>query len=1015
MGPDVWELFEDGNGDDEVAAIIRLGHYSALPKGVRVVTQFSEIITIRTTRANIPKVSSAAEVADIAAGNTYMGPDVEFEASDSAELSSDTVLPTDERRPKDEAATGRGVVVGVVDWGFDFAHPDFRNRDGSTRILALWDQRGSKLPNSPQPFGYGVVHDRDAINRALKQKDPYIALGYHPADADTGIGCHGTHVLSIAAGSGGEARPAGIAPEADLVVVHNAPWDEVDTGRLGDSVTLLEGIDFIARTAGNRPWVINLSMGRHGEQHDGSTLIEQGLDAAIRSAPGRAVCLSAGNYFNKRIHASGQLRPTQERKLVWEIVAGKPTYNQLEFWYSWQDKFELAVQSPDGSITARARIGDRAKFMVGGKEVGNVYHRTQEPNNLDNHITVYLYKDAPTGDWEITLIGVDVIDGRYHAWVERDVSCPKCQSRLRPEDADPKSTTGTICNGRRTLAVGAYDKHDPEMRLGHFSSVGPTRDGRLKPDLCAPGVSVLAARSAPRKKHEPVQLLTRMSGTSMAAPHVTGTVALMFQAAPRMLRIEETHNLLLQSVRKVSVPEDIPERIGIGFLDTEEAVESARNIRKVTSNFKQTTVQSASPPKASSKTLEAESEVSELFDSEVAQELFEGRADAEFEDSENSTYQNTFHRIASDITSAFEGGKTGTLNLYDLGIISYGKHQATLHSGTLLGILKRFTEISSSDIATRMSPYLDRVKQKDESLREDAEFIHLLKEAAKEPEMDRAQDEEFGRQYWQPAKAKAAKSNIKSALGHAIFYDTRIQGGLEQVAKSVEKRLSGKTGEIVNGKEITEMESLRAFVEERIQRNLRISAYQKKQAAELNKNAQELEDAAAADPARAQELKHQAAEKRKKAKEYAANSAALVVSSTKTRGPTFTALVESGDLDLYDGDAAKIYLKGKPGVAVESLKPGATIDAEVSSDMEFFANQAGSSDYESAFALDNLELAPCRYECDTASDSSSIPTASETTRASTDRPIPELAEGGEHIELLDPAFATQANSGNGAN
>ena len=946
MGPDLWELFEDGKGDDEVAAIIRLGHYAVLPKGVRVVTQFSEIVTVRTTRANIPNLSGAPEVADIAAGATYLGPDVELETADSAEISSDTVLPTDERRPHDLKATGRGVVVGLVDWGFDFAHPDFLNKDGTTRILALWDQRGSKLPNSPAPFGYGVVHDRNGINNALKQKDPYAALGYHPADADPGFGCHGTHVLSIAAGGGGDNRPTGIAPEADLVVVHNAPWDELDTGRLGDSVTLLEGIDFIARTAGDRPWVINLSMGRHGEQHDGTTLIEQGLDSAIRLAPGRAICLSAGNYFDKHIHASGQLRPTQERTIVWEVVEGKPTSSQLEFWYSWQDKFEVTVRSPDGSIAARAKIGDRSKFMVGGKEVGNIYHRGQEPNNLDNHITIYLYEEAPTGEWEVTLIGTDVIDGRYHAWVERDVSCPSCQAHLRQEDSDPRSTTGTICNGRRTLAVGAYNKHDPEMRLGHFSSVGPTRDGRLKPDLCAPGISVLAARSAPRPAHDPVQLCTRMSGTSMAAPHVTGTVALMFQAAPRRLRIEETHNLLLQSARKVSIPEDIPERIGIGFLDIEEAVDAAASLRGATANFKQTTVQSTAPkPKAGgqdsetkprgidSETIPRESESNEAesmngFDDQAAQEGFEGRSEGEFDSSEVSPYQNTFHRIASDITSAFEGGKIGTLNLYDLGIITYGKHQATLHSGTLYPILKRFTELSSTATSTAMAGYLKRVEARDETLREDSAFIALLKEAAKEDEMDRAQDQEFTLQYWEPAKRKAAKDNIKTALGHAIYYDTKIQGGLEYLAGLTQKKLGGTTGQTVAGKEILEEDSLRTFVLQRIQWNLGLSANQKKKAEDLNQSAQALEASAAADPdpAHANELKQQAAELRKKAARQAANGAALEVSSKKTRGPSWTGLVESGDLNLYGGDAKKIYLKGKSGVAIDALTPGATID-----------------------------------------------------------------------------------------
>jgi subtilisin family serine protease len=595
MGPDLWELFEEGKQDDEIAAIIRLGHSAVIPKGVRVVTQFSEIVTVRLKRANIPNVSGAPEVASMIAGDLYLGPDVELE---SAELSSDTLLPTDERRPQDESATGRGIVVGAVDWGFDFAHPDFRHRDGTTRILALWDQRGGKRPDSPKPFGYGVVHDREAINRALKEKDPYQALHYHPADADTGIGSHGTHVVSIAAGTGGERRPEGIAPEADLVLVHNAPFDEEESGKLGDSVTLLEGLDFIARTAGDRPWVVNTSLGRHGEQHDGSTLIEQGFDAAVTGAPGRAICMSAGNYFDKRIHASGQLRPTQSRTFVWEINQGpNPTdNNQLEVWYSWQDKFEAAVRSPDGSIVTRAKIGDRAKLMVGGKEVGNVYHRGQEPNNLDNHIVIFLYKEAPAGAWEVTLIGDDVIDGRFHAWIEREVACPRCQSHFRAQDADPRSTTGTICNGRRTIAVGAFDNHDPEQRLGHFSSAGPSRDGRLKPDLCAPGVSVLAARSTPRDNHDGVSLVTRMSGTSMAAPHVTGTVALMFQAAPRKLRIEETHNLLLENTRRVAVPEEIPDRIGIGFLDVREAVEAARKVSGTSGvGFRQTVVQTPAP------------------------------------------------------------------------------------------------------------------------------------------------------------------------------------------------------------------------------------------------------------------------------------------------------------------------------------------------------------------------------------------------------------------------------------
>lgn len=941
MGPDLWELFEDGSEMDEIAAIIRLGHSAVVPQDVRLVSEFGEIITVRLKRGSVPRVSGAMEVASMVAGDSYLGPEVELDSINGPELSSDTVLPTDERRPKDEKATGRGVVVGVVDWGFDFAHPDFRNADGSTRILALWDQRGGKRSGSPPPYGYGVLHDQQAINEALKQKDPYAALGYHPADADTGIGCHGTHVLSIAAGSGRADCPAGIAPESDLILVHTAPFDERYAGRLGDSVTLLEAIDFIAKRAGAQPWVINLSMGRHGEQHDGSTLVEQGFDAALRMAPGRAICNSAGNYFDKRIHASGQLRSTEEKTLIWEVNTGQPTDNELEVWYSWQDKFEIAVRSPDHSIAARVIGGERAKLLAGGKEIGNIYHHGQEPNSLDNHVHLYLYKAATPGEWKVTLTGVDVIDGRFHAWIERDVSCPKSQSHFRSGDADPHCTTGTICNGRRTIAVGAYNNHDPALRISRFSSVGPTRDGRLKPDLCAPGVSVLAARSAPRPAREDTPLLTRMSGTSMAAPHVTGTVALMFEVAPQRLRIEETHNLLLMSAERVSVPEEVPDRIGIGYLDVQEAVKAARAIGSGNLTFKGIAVQPTAtpcpnPPQGLPQVSRPGAETWE-----TSGECFEGRAEEEWQETKDEMDENTFHRIASDITSAFEGGQTGTLNLHDNGIISYGKHQATLAAGALYPILARYVDLSSSPNSIRLSDYLDRVRRRDESLREDPHFIQLLKDAAKEPEMSRAQDEEFDRLYWKPAAKMAAQTNVKSALGYVIFYDTRIQGGLDQVLKSTLARLGGKVGAVAKGKEIGEQEFLHVFMDERIQRLLRISEQQEQRVAEFTRQAQALEDASASQSDHAAELKAKAAQMRRKAKQYAANAAALQASAHKTRGPSLMALVDSGDLDLMDGDRGKIYLRGRPGLAVTSLKRGAVIEAVAAAGMEYRANDAG--------------------------------------------------------------------------
>src|SRR6266496_2069806 len=218
MDPKLWEMLEVGDSEDEVAAIIRLGQPGIVPPGVHVIVQFGEIVTVRMKRGSILDIREEAVVASFKDSGPPMGPDVELDDTELLEGLPEALQPSDDRRPPSLDATGRDVVVGIVDWGLDFAHPDFRNPDGSTRILALWDQRGRPRPEAPQPYGYGLVHTREEINRALAASDPYAVLGYHPADADMGRGSHGTLVASIAAGNGGSGSPVGVAAEAKMVL-----------------------------------------------------------------------------------------------------------------------------------------------------------------------------------------------------------------------------------------------------------------------------------------------------------------------------------------------------------------------------------------------------------------------------------------------------------------------------------------------------------------------------------------------------------------------------------------------------------------------------------------------------------------------------------------------------------------------------------------------------------------------------------------------------------------------------
>ncbi len=573
MEPALYELIRAGQPDDEVAVLLRLAGGS-VPDGVRIVARFGPIATARVRRRAIGSVRAAESVLSMKAPRVYR-PD--WLPALPAEADDIDLRPGDQRRPERLALTGRGIVVALVDWGLDVAHPDFRNEDGTTRILALWDQRARTSGSSNSRYGYGWVHDWNAINAALRKRDPYAALNYHPADAGPGP-THGTHTAAIAAGNGRGGGPQGLAPQADIVFVHLATAKGERGDNLGDSVALIEAIDFIATMAGPRPWVLNLSMGLCAGPHDGSTLVEQAIDAALAAVPGRSCVQSTGNYFSRPIHTQGVLRPGEIRDIGFHTGDEDGFAHEIDVWYAGRDRVTLEVIAPSDEVSGRVVAGDQNDLIVAGQRVGRLYNRRHDPNNHDNEAHIYIDASAPRGTWTLRLRGVDVIDGRFHCWVERDPRCSACQPAFEPSAVVHSSTTGTICNGFLTIAVGAYDAHRPEHPLATFSSSGPLRDGRLKPDIVAPGVEVLSARSAARQTTPDDPLLARMSGTSMAAPYVAGTVALMFEAAGHPLPVRRTRELLLRVAEPLATGES-QARWGSGYANVAEAVAAATEER----------------------------------------------------------------------------------------------------------------------------------------------------------------------------------------------------------------------------------------------------------------------------------------------------------------------------------------------------------------------------------------------------------------------------------------------------
>jgi subtilisin family serine protease len=412
--------------------------------------------------------------------------------------------------------TGENALIAIIDNGIDVLQEAFVDGNGNSRIVGIWDQSGSG-GSPPAPFSYGVYHDAAAVAG-------YVKTGSVPPSLGRNIDGHGTHVTSIAAGRRTNSFAGGVAPDARILVVISSESESI--GYSQSHVDALVFINAIATQLG-LPVVVNVSQGMNAGAHDGKSALEVAFDAFSESGrkPGRVVVKSAGNERGKGGHAKLTIPTDSLDELRWERAKEADYSERIELWWSSRDELTFRLRDPNGEWTpwVGRTLPTHPRTPNSGGPI-RISFTKRHVDNGDSQLLIELGEvtaPAASGEWLLQAQSqVAPDDGIVHCWIER--------GRGKPtkflDHQDEEMTLSIPGTASSVIAVGAIDASKP-IQMGSFSSYGPTRDGQRKPLVCAPGVNVNAARGGVADGALP------LSGTSMAAPHVAGAIALVLSRA----------------------------------------------------------------------------------------------------------------------------------------------------------------------------------------------------------------------------------------------------------------------------------------------------------------------------------------------------------------------------------------------------------------------------------------------------------------------------------------------------
>ena len=431
--------------------------------------------------------------------------------------------------------TGKGVLIGVIDTGFDFMHPAFRDAGGNSRIIHVWDQSGRN--GNTSSMGYGVVFDTPELIRSAA----------HDVSRDT----HGSHVAASAASSADVYK--GMAPESDIVVVAT---DKSESGII-DALAYL--LDYAEKE--KKPMAINLSMGTVIGFKDGTDPIASMIDGLLDESGKKCLmAIAAGNEGHRNstivteVVGQGEVintsftPPSHMRE---NVFIGCSTTSAFQVSLSLVGSDGVAFET---SISSDASESVSHENITGEKDYSLVtLSPMKDADGLQRGVSVNLYAPLKEGQkWKLVVTGAA---GKY-------IAC--CDYGEFDNGSNASTMAATAC-GKIPISVGAYVSRDKFTNLQGMerssdwtvgeryplSGMGPTFDGRDKPDVLAPGAHIISAINNYAASYNvnredlaytEVDALIpgrtnywgAMCGTSMATPVVTGIMALWLQANPRL-------------------------------------------------------------------------------------------------------------------------------------------------------------------------------------------------------------------------------------------------------------------------------------------------------------------------------------------------------------------------------------------------------------------------------------------------------------------------------------------------